>query len=86
MTMEAQMEKVAKDAKAAGQIVAGLSTAVKNDLLRRMATALIERTDELLAANELDLAAGREAGLAAAMLDRLALDPSRIRASAHGLG
>ena len=85
MTIAAQMEKVAKDAKAAAQVVAGLSTAVKNDLLQRMATALIERSGELLAANELDLAAAREAGLAAAMLDRLTLDPPRIRAMADGL-
>ncbi len=85
MNIAEQMEKVAKDARAAAQVVAGLSTAVKNDLLRRMAEALIEHTEELLAANEQDLAAGREAGLAPAMLDRLALDPSRIRAMADGL-
>ena len=85
MTIAEQMAKVAKDARAASQLVAGLSTAVKDDLLRRMANALTERTDELLAANEQDLAAGREAGLAPAMLDRLALDPARIRAMADGL-
>jgi len=85
MNIAEQMEKVAKDARAAAQVVAGLSTAVKNDLLRRMADALIEHTEELLAANEQDLAAGREAGLAPAMLDRLTLDPSRIRAMADGL-
>jgi glutamate-5-semialdehyde dehydrogenase len=85
MNIAEQMIKVAKDAKAASQVVAGLSTATKNDLLRRMATALIERTEELQAANELDLAAAREAGLSAAMLDRLTLDPPRIRAMAEGL-
>jgi glutamate-5-semialdehyde dehydrogenase len=85
MTIAAQMEKVAKDARAAAQVVAGLSTAVKDELLRRMAQALIEHTDELLAANEQDLDAGREAGLAPALLDRLTLDPARIRAMAEGL-
>ncbi len=85
MTIAEQMAKVARDARMASQVVAGLSTAVKDDLLRRMATALIERTEEILSANELDLAAAREAGLAPAMLDRLALDPSRIRAMADGL-
>jgi len=85
MTIAEQMAKVAREARMAAQVVAGLSTAVKDDLLRRMATALIERTEEILAANQLDLAAGREAGLAPAMLDRLALDPSRIRAMADGL-
>ena len=85
MTIAEQMAKVAKDAKAAAQVVASLSTAVKNDLLRRMANALIERTEEILAANELDLAAARDAGLAAAMLDRLTLDPPRVRTMADGL-
>jgi glutamate-5-semialdehyde dehydrogenase len=79
------MEQVAKDAKAAAPVVASLSTAVKNELLRRMAQALVEHGDELLAANEMDLDAGRATGLAPAMLDRLALDPARIRAMADGL-
>jgi glutamate-5-semialdehyde dehydrogenase len=85
MAIAAQMEKVAKDAKAAAQVMAGVSTAVKNDLLRRMADALIERSSELIAANEQDLAAARDAGLATAMLDRLALDPKRVAAMADGL-
>jgi glutamate-5-semialdehyde dehydrogenase len=85
MTLAEQMAKVAKDAKAAGQVLAGLSTAVKNDLLRRMANALVEATEEILTANEQDLAAAREAGLGAAMLDRLTLDPTRVRAMAEGL-
>ena len=36
------------------------------------------RESEILAANARDLEAGREAGLAPAMLDRLALDPERL--------
>ena len=85
MSIAAQMEKVAKDARAAAQVVATLSTAVKNDLLRSMAQALVEHSEELLAANERDLAAAGEAGLGAAMIDRLSLDPKRIRAMADGL-
>lgn len=85
MGIAEQMAKVAAEARQASQVVAGLTTAVKNDLLRRMAQALIDRCDELLAANEEDLAAARREGLAPAMLDRLALDPSRVRAMADGL-
>lgn len=85
MGIAQQMAKVAAEARQASQVVAGLTTAVKNDLLRRMAQALIDRCDELLAANEEDLAAARREGLAPAMLDRLALDPSRVRAMADGL-
>jgi glutamate-5-semialdehyde dehydrogenase len=39
----------------------------------------------LLAANALDLGAGREKGLSAAMLDRLRLDESRVQAMAAGI-
>jgi glutamate-5-semialdehyde dehydrogenase len=85
MKLAEQMAKVARDARAAAQVLASLSTAVKNDLLRRMAGALIERNEVLIAANERDLAAGTEAGLAPAMLDRLALDQQRIRTMADGL-
>jgi len=85
MNVAEQMVKVAQDARRAAQVLASLSAAVKNDLLRRMANTLVEHSEVLLAANELDLAAGTEAGLAPAMLDRLALDPQRIRAMADGL-
>jgi glutamate-5-semialdehyde dehydrogenase len=85
MDIAVEMATVARDARAAAQVLAGLSTAVKNDLLRRMAAALVERAEEILAANEQDLAAARDSGLAAALLDRLTLDPQRVRAMADGL-
>ena len=37
----------------------------------------------ILAANHKDVAAGEAAGMSPAMLDRLALDPARIRAMAE---
>jgi glutamate-5-semialdehyde dehydrogenase len=85
MSVAEQMAKVARAARAAAQVMAGLSTATKDELLRRMANALTERTEAILAANEQDLAAARADGLAAAMLDRLTLDPQRVRAMADGL-
>jgi len=85
MSIAAEMEKLAKDAKTAAQVVAGLSTEIKNDLLRSMAQTLVDHSEALLEANAKDLAAAHEAGLAAAMIDRLTLDPKRIRAMADGL-
>ncbi len=82
---DTQMLKVAQDAKAASQILASLSTAVKNDLLKRMAQSLIENTEDLISANELDLAAARTAGLAPAMIDRLVVDTKVVRGMADGL-
>ncbi len=85
MNLAEQMLKVAQDAKAASQTLASLSSAVKNELLQRMAQSLLDHTEELIEANENDLAAARESGLAPAMVDRLALDSQRIRSMAEGL-
>ena len=52
--------------------------------LEAIADALVARTDEILEANARDMDAGREAGLSAALLDRLLLTPERIAAIAAG--
>ena len=71
--------------KAAAPALAGLSTLQKNAALEAMAAALEGHADEILAANALDLAAGREAGMRAALLDRLELNGQRIKAMADGI-
>jgi glutamate-5-semialdehyde dehydrogenase len=72
-------------AKAASDRVAELPTDVKDAALRLAADRLEAATGRLVAENARDLAAGRENGLAAPMLDRLALDPDRIAGIANGL-
>ncbi len=69
----------------AARCLAAVDTAVKDAALHAIADALIARTPEILAANELDMAAGREGEIGAALLDRLALDPARIAAIAAGV-
>ncbi len=71
-------------AKRASRTLATLGADVKNRALEAIADALIERTPEILEANAHDLEAGRQSGLSAALLDRLALDPERIAAIAAG--
>jgi len=85
MSVAEQMLKIAQEARAASQVLASLSSAVKNELLQRMAQALIDHTEELIEANENDLAAARAESMAAAMIDRLTLDAHRIRGMADGL-
>ncbi len=85
MSIGNDMLLLAREAKSAGRILASLSSAVKNDLLQRMAAALEQSTAELIAANEKDLVAARERGLASAMIDRLVLDDARIKGMADGL-
>ena len=85
MSVTKQMLKVAEDAKSASRTLARLSSAVKNELLQNMAQALLNDTEVLIEENEKDLVAARAAGLAPAMVDRLALDAQRIRGMADGL-
>ena len=85
MNVTEQMLNVAEDAKSASRTLARLSSAVKNELLQNMAQALLNATETLIEETDKDLIAAREAGLAPAMVDRLALDAQRIRGMADGL-
>ncbi len=72
-------------ARRAARELAQIDSARKDAALSAIAQALIERSDEILAANALDMELGREAGIGDALLDRLALDPSRISAIARAV-
>ena len=72
-------------AKSAAHRLALLSREQKDGILRAMAEGLRSSEKEILAANAKDIAAGEEAGLQAAMLDRLRLDTARIDAIANGI-
>ena len=67
---------------APGMAVADTKT--KNDALLKMAAALEEATPQILAANREDMEAARSY-ISPVMLDRLALNESRIRAMAEGI-
>ena len=84
-TIQETIHQMGRQARAAAYKLAQLSSDEKNAILRAMAVAVRQATPELLAANALDLAAGREKGLSAAMLDRLMLDEKRIDAMAAGI-
>jgi len=85
MTLQDQIQQLAKDARDASRIMAQVPTTVKNHLLRQMADALVASGAALIEENARDLAAGREKGLSEAMIDRLRLDEGRIRGMADGL-
>ena len=65
-------------AKAAARVLANAGS-LKETALLHAAGALWQRREEILSANALDLAAGREAGMSQALLDRLALTESRVQ-------
>jgi glutamate-5-semialdehyde dehydrogenase len=72
-------------AKRASHELATLDTATKNAALAAIAAELEARSAEIIELNAGDLEEGRAAGLDAALLDRLALDESRIKAMADGV-
>ena len=86
MAVETQsVADLCRAAKAASRELAQLSSAIRDAALVAIADALVDRTDEILEANARDLEAGREAGLSAALMDRLALDAERVAAMARGV-
>jgi glutamate-5-semialdehyde dehydrogenase len=81
----AAMRAIGLAARQAAGALAEASTAAKNAALRAAAREIRAQTAALLSANERDLNAARDAGLSAAFLDRLLLDPQRTEAIARGL-
>ena len=72
-------------AKTASYRLAQATTAAKDAALERVAALIRERTQAIIAANALDLDAGREAGLGTGLLDRLSLDERRVAALADAV-
>ena len=72
-------------AKAAAQKLLSVSSETKNIALDAIADALVAGTDEIIAANELDLANAEQNGVRRSMLDRLRLTPERIKGIADGV-
>lgn len=77
--------ELARRAKTASRAMAVARGAAKDAWLRRSAAALVERRDEVLAANADDIAAAPARGLSAAAIDRLRLDPKRLDEIARAL-
>ncbi|SDF49380.1 glutamate-5-semialdehyde dehydrogenase [Blastococcus aurantiacus] len=72
-------------ARSAARVLRTLPTDAKDGALVAMAEALVERTDEILAANASDVEAARADGTPESVLDRLRLDAGRIEGVAAAL-
>ncbi|MFB1296965.1 glutamate-5-semialdehyde dehydrogenase [Mycobacterium sp. pW049] len=83
--LRAQVHDAARRARTASRGLATLSTEIKNRALRTAADQVLLNTRTILEANEADLDVARAAGTPPAMLDRLALNPSRVEGIADGL-
>lgn len=80
-----ELEEKGKAAKAASKKLAFLSTEIKNKALLNISEALMDRRDEVLAANKADYDEGEASGMSEAMLDRLMLSPSRLEGMAQDI-
>ncbi len=76
------MEKFLEEAKASSRVLAQLSGADKNRILREMGNTLRANTMSILEANARDMAAAETNNLSSALKERLFLDEGRIDAMA----
>ena len=77
--------EMGKKAQSAARLLAVTTSDTRNAALAACARALLDSKAAILEQNALDLAAGKEAGLSDAMLDRLALTEERIAGMADGM-
>lgn len=85
LDIDSYMTTLGQQARAAARVTARATTAQKNAALLAMAESIQRHRGQLELANQRDLAAGREKGLDAAMLDRLELTSGRIDGMIEGL-
>ena len=85
MDATTQITDIAMRARQASRALAASDGVTRTAAILAMAAALRSGEAEILAANSADLSAGAEAGLSAAMLDRLKLDAGRVESMAIAL-
>ena len=83
--MPGYMRELGQRAREASRLMARADTGAKNAALHAVADAIMTDASHLTAENQKDLEAGKQRGLDAALLDRLALNEARISGMAEGL-
>ena len=76
--------EMGKKAKAAARVLASSDSMLRTKALNALADALEANCEFILAENEKDLQAGRDAGMSTSLLDRLALSEQRVSSMAQG--
>ncbi len=79
------LEELGRRVKAASRALATTPTAVRDAALMAAADLLVARTDDVLAANALDVERAGAEGVSPTVVDRLRLDAGRIASMAAGL-
>lgn len=84
-TLPEQMAAIGRRARVAARRMALASAQTKDQALRFIAERLRANAEEILRENARDVAAARQAGQSAALVDRLALDAGRVAAIADSV-
>ena len=85
MVLKQQLTRIAENAKISSAFMLNLSSATKNKVILEMASGLNAKRDFILKANKKDIAAAKRAGLSTALIDRLTLNPKRIKEMSDSL-
>jgi len=80
-----EVTTLAQAARNAARELANCTRAQKDEALNLMAKAIIEGSNEIILANEIDVSNAVDAKIDSAIIDRLTLNESRIQALADGL-
>ena len=83
--MKAELFRMGGSAKDASRKLSVASSEEKNKWLTAMADAIDSQAAVIMEANAKDMKAGEASGLSPAMLDRLRLDPKRLKSMSDGL-
>ncbi len=85
MSIYEEVRSICERAKSASPYVASANGEGRNAFLMSFANLLVKNSEELLLANEKDVAAAESAGISVAMLDRLRLTEERIKGLSEGI-
>nr|MAW37511.1 glutamate-5-semialdehyde dehydrogenase [Gammaproteobacteria bacterium]OUV77992.1 MAG: glutamate-5-semialdehyde dehydrogenase [Gammaproteobacteria bacterium TMED139] len=85
MDIKAYMAELGSKARTASRHIAKATTAQKNAALLNIADSINQNREALLDANQQDMAAGKQKGLEAALLDRLELTDARVNGMLEGI-
>ena len=85
MDIKAYMAELGSKARTASRHIAKATTAQKNAALLNIADSINQNREALLDANQQDMAAGKQKGLEAALLDRLELTDARLNGMLEGI-
>src|SRR5215217_2143871 len=86
MNLNAYADDLARDAREASRTLRASSEKTRNAALTGLAKTLLKDAFAILSANAEDVEDAKNAGMASAMLDRLTLNPTRLKGIAKAVG